>query len=80
MIFKVMDLCSTTASRPPRGPYYGSRRLSPQAHASPLVPYPQRMGGWGAAYSRLLWAFWEEYRGNITITLPKLHERLTYII
>ncbi|ROW08615.1 hypothetical protein VPNG_06203 [Cytospora leucostoma] len=45
-----------------------------QAHASPLSQVPN--AGWGAAYSRLLWAFWEEYRGNITITLPKLHERL----
>ncbi|KAF4818925.1 Cytochrome P450 monooxygenase yanH [Colletotrichum siamense] len=32
--------------------------------------------GWGANYSRLLWVFWQEYRGNVTLKLPELHEQL----
>lgn len=45
-----------------------------RAHAPPLSQVPN--AGWGAAYSRLMWAFYQEFRGKITIELPKLHERL----
>ncbi|KAJ0109400.1 hypothetical protein J7T55_000325 [Diaporthe amygdali] len=45
-----------------------------RAHASSLSQIPN--AGWGAAYSRLLWAFSKEYRGVITIELPKIHEKL----
>lgn len=45
-----------------------------RAHASPLAEVPS--AGWGAGYSRLLWAFRQEFRGNITIELPKIHEKL----
>lgn len=45
-----------------------------RAHASPLSQVPN--AGWGAGYSRLLWAFYQEFTGNITIELPKIHEKL----
>ncbi|KAK1622458.1 hypothetical protein BDP81DRAFT_455263 [Colletotrichum phormii] len=45
-----------------------------RAHASPLSNIPN--AGWGAGYSRLIWAFRQEYRGNVTLELPKLHETL----
>lgn len=45
-----------------------------RAHASPLSQVPN--AGWVAGYSRLLWAFNQELRGNITIKLPKIHEKL----
>ncbi|KAK1459942.1 cytochrome P450 [Colletotrichum melonis] len=45
-----------------------------KAHASPLSRIPN--AGWGAGYSRLIWAFRQEYRGNVTLELPKLHETL----
>lgn len=45
-----------------------------RAHASPLSQIPN--GGWGAGYSRLSWTFYQEFRGNITIELPKIHEKL----
>ncbi|KAK7457688.1 cytochrome P450 [Colletotrichum acutatum] len=45
-----------------------------RAHASPLSRIPN--AGWGAGYSRLIWAFRQEYRGNVTLELPKLHETL----
>lgn len=45
-----------------------------RAHASPLSQVPN--AGWGAGYSRLLWTFYQEFRGNITIELPKIHEKL----
>lgn len=45
-----------------------------RAHASPLSQIPN--AGWGAGYSRLLWTFYQEFRGNITIELPKIHEKL----
>ncbi|KAK1574245.1 uncharacterized protein LY79DRAFT_566482 [Colletotrichum navitas] len=32
--------------------------------------------GWGAGYSRLAWVFRQEYCGNVTLLLPKIHERL----
>ncbi|KAF7918209.1 uncharacterized protein EAE98_009821 [Botrytis deweyae] len=41
---------------------------------SPLSSIPS--AGVGAAYSRLLWAFPTEFRGRITLDLPKLHEKL----
>lgn len=45
-----------------------------EAHSSPLSAIPN--AGWGAAYSRLLWAFPREYQGTITLDLPRLHRRL----
>ncbi|OHF00745.1 hypothetical protein CORC01_04062 [Colletotrichum orchidophilum] len=45
-----------------------------RAHASPLSQIPN--AGWGAGYSRLIWAFRQEYRGHVTLELPKLHEKL----
>ncbi|KAF7952978.1 hypothetical protein EAE96_006200 [Botrytis aclada] len=41
---------------------------------SPLSSIPN--AGVGAPYSRLLWAFPTEFRGRITLDLPKLHEKL----
>ncbi|KAM5386582.1 hypothetical protein ACJZ2D_000545 [Fusarium nematophilum] len=41
---------------------------------SPLSKIPD--AGFGAAYSRLAWAFPREYCGTITIDLPKLHKKL----
>jgi hypothetical protein len=41
---------------------------------SPLSKIPN--AGLGAAYSRLAWAFPREYRGLVTIDLPKIHEKL----
>ncbi|KAK6225498.1 benzoate 4-monooxygenase cytochrome p450 [Colletotrichum tabaci] len=49
-----------------------------RAHASPLSHIPN--AGWGAGYSRLIWAFREEYCGRITIDLPKIHEKLGSIV
>ncbi|KXH36385.1 hypothetical protein CSIM01_04900 [Colletotrichum simmondsii] len=49
-----------------------------KAHASPLSRIPN--AGWGAGYSRLIWAFRQEYRGNVTLELPKLHETLGPLI
>ncbi|KAK1716874.1 uncharacterized protein BDZ83DRAFT_722671 [Colletotrichum acutatum] len=49
-----------------------------RAHASPLSRIPN--AGWGAGYSRLIWAFRQEYRGNVTLELPKLHETLGPLI
>ncbi|TQN68409.1 Cytochrome P450 monooxygenase yanH [Colletotrichum shisoi] len=49
-----------------------------RAHASPLSHIPN--AGWGAGYSRLIWAFREEYCGKITIDLPKIHEKLGSIV
>ncbi|KAF4969254.1 hypothetical protein FSARC_3507 [Fusarium sarcochroum] len=43
-------------------------------YTSPLSKIPN--AGFGAAFSRLAWAFPHEYNGTVTIDLPKLHERL----
>ncbi|KAF5684623.1 cytochrome P450 monooxygenase [Fusarium denticulatum] len=43
-------------------------------YTSPLSKIPN--AGFGAAFSRLAWAFPQEYNGTITLSLPKLHERL----
>ncbi|KAK2028551.1 benzoate 4-monooxygenase cytochrome p450 [Colletotrichum zoysiae] len=45
-----------------------------QSHASPLNQIPN--AGWGAGYSRLAWAFRQEYCGSISLRLPKIHEHL----
>ncbi|KAF4470592.1 benzoate 4-monooxygenase cytochrome p450 [Fusarium albosuccineum] len=45
---------------------------------SPLSKIPS--AGFGAAYSRLAWAFPHEHRGTVTLDLPKLHERLGPLI
>ncbi|KAJ3546621.1 hypothetical protein NM208_g1915 [Fusarium decemcellulare] len=45
---------------------------------SPLSKIPN--AGFGAAYSRLAWAFPHEHRGTVTLDLPKLHERLGPLI
>ncbi|RMJ07869.1 hypothetical protein CDV36_012526 [Fusarium kuroshium] len=45
-----------------------------RVYTSPLSKIPN--AGFGAAYSRLAWAFPQEYKGTVTIDLPKLHEKL----
>ncbi|KAL5399818.1 hypothetical protein PMIN02_000348 [Paraphaeosphaeria minitans] len=45
---------------------------------SPLSRIPS--AGFGAAFSRLAWAFPHEYNGTITVDLPKLHEELGPLI
>ena len=45
-----------------------------QAFTSPLAAVPN--AGILAPFSRLLWAFPQEYFGNITLDLPRLHEKL----
>ncbi|KAF5687109.1 cytochrome P450 monooxygenase [Fusarium circinatum] len=43
-------------------------------YTPPLSKIPN--AGFGAAFSRFAWAFPQEYNGTITLSLPKLHERL----
>ncbi|KAF7947233.1 uncharacterized protein EAE97_004482 [Botrytis byssoidea] len=45
-----------------------------RGYFSPLSSIPN--AGVGAPYSCLLWAFPTEFRGRITLDLPKLHEKL----
>ncbi|SCV51695.1 related to trichodiene oxygenase cytochrome P450 [Fusarium fujikuroi] len=47
-------------------------------YTSPLSKIPS--AGFGAAFSRLLWAFPQEYKGAITLTLPELHKKLGPLI
>ncbi|KAF4340442.1 cytochrome P450 monooxygenase [Fusarium beomiforme] len=47
-------------------------------YTSPLSKIPN--ASFGAAFSRLLWAFPQEYNGTITLTLPELHKRLGPLI
>ncbi|CEI68061.1 unnamed protein product [Fusarium venenatum] len=47
-------------------------------YTSPLSKIPN--AGFGAAFSRLAWAFPQEYNGTITLSLPKFHERLGPLI
>ncbi|EWZ95681.1 hypothetical protein FOCG_17047 [Fusarium oxysporum f. sp. radicis-lycopersici 26381] len=47
-------------------------------YTSPLSKIPN--AGFGAAFSRLAWAFPQEYNGTITLSLPKLHESLGPLI
>ncbi|EFW99522.1 benzoate 4-monooxygenase cytochrome p450 [Grosmannia clavigera kw1407] len=49
-----------------------------RAHSSSLSLLPR--AGLLAPYSRLLWAFPHEYRGTITLDLPKLHKKLGPLI
>ncbi|KKY15894.1 putative benzoate 4-monooxygenase cytochrome p450 [Phaeomoniella chlamydospora] len=49
-----------------------------QAFTSPLAAVPN--AGILAPFSRLLWAFPQEYFGNITLDLPRLHEKLGPLI
>lgn len=48
------------------------------SYTSPLSLLPS--AGWGAAYSRLLWAFPQEYCGTITLELPKLHRQIGLLL
>ena len=45
-----------------------------RARSTPLALVPS--AGLLAPVSRLAWAFPHEFRGTITLDLPKLHERL----
>ncbi|KAH7261641.1 cytochrome P450 [Fusarium tricinctum] len=47
-------------------------------YASPLSKIPN--AGFGAAFSRLIWAFPREYSGTLTLELPKLHDKLGPLI